>query len=348
MTVRSYQPSDRAVVEQICIRNGLRGKLEDYFSDPELFAKLWLSPFLDGEPESSWVAEHDGEVIGYLVSGIKPKFKRRAVRSLLPHLLRLLCNYMSGKYRSHPASGRFVRWMLTRSWRETPPAPAGASNFHFNVSTDNRGGKRAGDALLDAYFSALRAKGIHQFYIHVFGSAGKRDLNFYRRIGFKLTALRRCSLFATETLVATLVRVTPEFVDFHDFRKMKPAKIAVVVFGADGLDQLKLDLEGQALPANESFVVVEGATATELAGLTVLDASPTKAVEAALAATDADFIFLLPAAKRLPMDYIAGAVARMADDPASYVGYDLKSDLWTRDQLMQAVGKVSSAHIRLS
>lgn len=345
MTVRAYQPSDRAAVEQICIRNGLRGKLEDYFCDPELFANLWLSPFLDGEPESSWVAEQDGEVIGYLVAGIKPKFKRRAVRSLLPHLVRLLWNYMSGKYRSHPASGRFVRWMLTRSWRETPPAPAGASNFHFNVSTDNRGGKRAGDALLDAYFSALRAKGIYRFYIHIFGSAGKRDLHFYRRIGFKLTAVRRCSLFERETLVATLVRVTPEFVDFHDFRKVRPAKIAVVVFGTDGLDQLKIDLEAQALPPNETFIIAPASTVPALEGLSVLETTLAEAQRHILAATDAEFIFLLSSKRRIAMDHIAGAVAGMSDDPSSA---PIGKDLWTRERLQRATAEDLAAHIGLS
>jgi hypothetical protein len=249
---------------------------------------------------------------------------------------------MSGKYRSHPASGRFVRWMLTRSWRETPPAPAGASNFHFNVSTDNRGGKRAGDALLDAYFSALRAKRIYRFYIHIFGSAGKRDLNFYRRIGFKLTAVRRCSLFERETLVATLVRVTPEFVDFHDFRKVKPAKIAVVVFGTDGLDSLRSDLEAQALPPNETFII---APASTVEGLTLLDTTLAKAQGDILDATDAEFIFLLSSKRRIAMDHIAGAVAGMSDDPSSA---PIGKDLWTRERLQRATAEDLAAHIGLS
>lgn len=261
MIVRPYRASDRPAIEKICIESGLKGNLETYFSDPNLFAKLWLAPFLDAEPDSTWVAEENDVVIGYLVSAIRPNFKKRALRALLPHLGRLILKWTLGKYRSHPESGRFVRWYLFQAWREIPRQKGHSSNFHFNVSKDYRGNSRAGDALMTRYFEELRSRNIETFHIHVFGSAGKRDIKFYQGIGFKIADVKRCSLFHKPTVVASLVRPIPAPGKlFERDKKHRVPKISVVLEGTTDDEQLAAaidELKAQALPAREVVVVTE-------------------------------------------------------------------------------------------
>lgn len=223
-------------MERVCAENGLRGNLDKYFCDRELFAKLWLAAFLDGEPESSWVAERDGVVVGYLVGAIKPGFERRAVRSILPYVLRLLGRWISGRYRHHPPSGRFVRWFLMRSWREVPHHAPGSSNFHFSVDQEQRGGERLGDALMEAYFERLRSLEISRFHIHVFASSGRREVGFYRRSGFKVEDVKVSTLFTEPTCVVSLWHPVPESMGFAKFRRKVPKIWVVAGSGVRGLE----------------------------------------------------------------------------------------------------------------
>jgi len=253
LSIRAYRPADRAAVERICIENGLRGNLESYFKDPELFAKLWLSPFLDGEPESTWVLDLGGEVAGYLVSAIRPGFQMRALRTLAPHIGTLSARSLRGRYRDHEASRRFVRWFLTRSWREVPGHPEGLSNFHFNLTEAAQGQDRWGDRLMQAYFDRLREQGHRRFYAHVFASSAKRSLNFYRQIGFRVFDIRMSSLFEEPTVVACLERDIPNSLEFQKERARNLRQISLCFVGgsAEFVSARMGDVALSAMPAKE-------------------------------------------------------------------------------------------------
>ncbi len=261
MTVRPYQPTDRAAVERICIDHGLRGNLEQYFIDKELFAKIWLAPFLDGEADAAWVIEADGKVVGYLVAAIRDGFKLRAVRILLPYLARMAGNAMAGKYRHHPPSQRFVKWFLFRSWREVPAHPPNTSNFHFNIDSGFQGSARGGEALAEAYFNRLKELGHTHFYIHVFASSTKRALGFYRYIGFKIVDAKLSSLFHEPTVVTSMLRTLPETVSLGKERVKNLPKLACRIRFRGDLAALEASLKEialQALPTDLTVIEVDG------------------------------------------------------------------------------------------
>lgn len=256
MTIRPYRIEDRNRVEQICVESGLKGQLKQYFEDEQLFAKIWLSPFLEGEPYSCWVAEQDDVVVGYLVASIRPGFKIRSLRHLSPYLFQVAMKSVSGQY--GPLSRRFVKWLLGRSWREIPKSGETTSNFHFNVAAAARGSRRIGFELMNAYFGELRSKNIGVFQIHIFASAGKRDLQFFRRIGFKLRGLKRCSLFETPTYTAVLERHVPDSeVDFSSIHRQNIPRIELFVFSKnpDEEEQIVNQLRGQLLPPDEVHLI---------------------------------------------------------------------------------------------
>lgn len=67
LTIRPYEPGDRAAVRQICCDTADKGEpVERFFPDRELFADLVTRYYTDFEPSSSWVADRGGKVVGYL------------------------------------------------------------------------------------------------------------------------------------------------------------------------------------------------------------------------------------------------------------------------------------------
>src|SRR5580658_5685961 len=66
--IRPYAPTDRTTTRQICCDTGFLGDpIETIFTDREVFADLFTSPYLNYEPNCAWVAETDGRVVGYLL-----------------------------------------------------------------------------------------------------------------------------------------------------------------------------------------------------------------------------------------------------------------------------------------
>lgn len=68
-TVRNYRPEDREAVRRICFETGMMGdSIDAQYRDVESFADMLTSYYTDAEPESAYVAELDGKVVGYMLS----------------------------------------------------------------------------------------------------------------------------------------------------------------------------------------------------------------------------------------------------------------------------------------
>ncbi len=64
--VRQFQPEDRSAVREICYLTGYLGESAEYYwKDRESFSDMWSGYYTDKEPESCFVAEVDGKVVGY-------------------------------------------------------------------------------------------------------------------------------------------------------------------------------------------------------------------------------------------------------------------------------------------
>lgn len=260
-TLRAYHPSDRAGVEAVCIATGLSGRLPDLYCDAELFAKIWLSPFLEGEPDSCWVVEDQGRIVGYLVGSARPGFMARAIWCLWPYLGKALGRWARGSYRHHPPSGRFLRWLCLRSWQETPSAPPGAGNFHFNLLPEYQGRGTLGADLGHQFLNHLRQKGVSWFYIHVFVAHWLRGYGFYRRLGFRTYDLRPCSLYGDDSALGCFTQPVPP-AGLEQVRQPRPStRLSVVIpCRADGevLTLMLKSLARQWHRPDEVIVVRDG------------------------------------------------------------------------------------------
>lgn len=206
VTVRPYQESDRPEVVRICLATGLGGKLKDHFCDEEVFVAIWLGPYLALDAPSCLVAEKEGKITGYLVATYDDHFNRKAVPWLVTPLAKMLWRWLTGRYRGHPPTGNFIRWLLLRSWRENPRTPKPSASFHFNIDGDEKDGY-PGFKLGRAFVAEARRRGKPQWHAVVFAGNGRRTRADYERMGFSIYDHRPCSLFGpTDAELATITR----------------------------------------------------------------------------------------------------------------------------------------------
>src|SRR5476649_2472715 len=121
LVIRSYRPSDREAVRQLCCQTDfLGGPIDPVYEDRELFADFLTTYYTDNEKESSFVLEIDGEIRGYLLGSRKPlRNQFYSFRQNLGLSVRALARYS----RYNDRSRRFIRWMISQGWREVPAAP---------------------------------------------------------------------------------------------------------------------------------------------------------------------------------------------------------------------------------
>lgn len=203
--IRPYESADREEVERICVVTGLGGRLDDYFSDKELFPKLWLAPYLDVCPESCRVAVHEGKVVGYLVATFDPKWAPKAARALVPWVGKLVGQWLAGQYRHHKPTSEFVKWFLLKSWRELPKAPKNSCQFHFNVDPEFQGSD-LGIQLGRHFVLEAKARGMKEWYCVVITGPGKKKRGFYERLGFQIYDSKPFALFGGGAEVLSCVK----------------------------------------------------------------------------------------------------------------------------------------------
>lgn len=206
--IRPYRPADRRAVRRICCETGAAGDPVDaLFSDREVFADYLTRYYTDFEPETTFVAECDGEVVGYLTGCLRYR-RYRWIQALLMALAvapKVLVRLARGRYDARDRS--FLRWCVRRGARETPRAPARACHFHFNLLPAHRR-HGAGRRLFLAFLRALERAGAERVYGRIQVGPRRRRERTFRRFGFRCIDRRRLTKFGGDEprYVATFVR----------------------------------------------------------------------------------------------------------------------------------------------
>ncbi|GAB4336643.1 MAG: GNAT family N-acetyltransferase [Candidatus Abyssubacteria bacterium] len=187
-TVRNYQPGDRQTLRTICYETGLMGEpIDPHFGCLDLFADYWMNYYTDHEPESAFVAELDGRVIGYLV-GCKDTKRQQEIQAkvILPRIRRKLFTFgYKIDYRFFSFMWRYTRSMVRREFPEEPIDDYPA-HLHMNLIDGCRSGG-VGSRLMSAYFDYLGACGVKGIHL---GTTSHNTLAvpFYKKWGFALVS----------------------------------------------------------------------------------------------------------------------------------------------------------------
>lgn len=187
--VRSFRSEDRDAVRRICCDTGFLGNpIDPVFRDRVLFADFLTTYYTDREPEMALVAEMDAQVVGYLLGCTRAGAYRFHMICLIARCLpRAVLRFVTGQYTA--ASRRYMWWVLTRGWRETPPMPAGAAHFHFNFLPEARGTGAAREAVI-RWLAMLRAAGVHRVCGQMVVHPDRRSIALFEKLGWKVTAVR--------------------------------------------------------------------------------------------------------------------------------------------------------------
>lgn len=196
--IRPYKPEDRAAICQICCDTGFLGNpIETIFSDREIFADLFAGPYLDYGPDWAWVAEADGQVVGYLLGSVSSSFHYALLYSGFQTTMKMITRAATGCYALHPRSRHFIRWLLINGYREQPRHPDHAAHLHLNIEKHYRG-RGLGLRLWAAYEQQLTHAGVRNCYGAFFSWPRRRPEAVYSRLGFSVFDRKLTTIFLPE------------------------------------------------------------------------------------------------------------------------------------------------------
>jgi hypothetical protein len=181
--VRKYEAADREAVRSVCCETGFLGNaIDPVFEDRELFADFLTGYYLKHEADSAFVVTKDQRVQGYLLgSTAVQKHQLHSVFQAFSCIGKVLCRY----FRYNPESRRYIRWILTKAWREVPAAPRHIGHFHINLLPPVRSVSVFRE-LTETYFRYLYEHGTRQIHAQVVTFDGRRGLKLFERYGFKV------------------------------------------------------------------------------------------------------------------------------------------------------------------
>jgi ribosomal protein S18 acetylase RimI-like enzyme len=182
--VRSYDVADRAELVGGMAAAGMGAPGSEVWGHQPSLADVYLTPYLDLEPESAFVAVVDGRVVGYLVGVVDgaslPSEGERISDSIRRHRLwrvsgarrffaRAAYDTVVCKLRREPTAGE----LLDPRW---------PSHLHIDLMHAGRG-NGAADRLMHAWFARLREAGSPGCYLQT-SVENFRAVRFFRRMGF--------------------------------------------------------------------------------------------------------------------------------------------------------------------
>jgi GNAT superfamily N-acetyltransferase len=192
--VRPYRREDRPAVRRISVATAFMGSPADlFFADYEILADYLTSYFTDYEPASSFVAEVDGRVAGYLAGS---KNERALGRIFLFNILaRLFFKAVLRGTFFNKKNAAFVFYCLRSYFKGELQVPDFSKDYpatlHINVCEGFRG-QGVGAKLIDAYLQYLasqKVKGVHM------STMSEEAVFFFKRLGFRVLCRRSRSYF---------------------------------------------------------------------------------------------------------------------------------------------------------
>jgi len=193
--VRKYRLEDRDAVRRICYDTGLMGHpIGPYFGCFELFADYWMNYYTDYEPESAFVAELDGQVIGYLVGCRETSKQQHLHNKIIMRQIRrkfLTFGYKIDR-RVFIFLWRFFRSIWRREFVQEPIADYPA-HLHMNLIEGYRSGG-IGARLLSTFMDYLRENDIKGLHLGT-TTYNKLAVLLYKKWGFRFASLRPLTMY---------------------------------------------------------------------------------------------------------------------------------------------------------
>jgi ribosomal protein S18 acetylase RimI-like enzyme len=183
--IRLYRPADRQAIRTICSDTAdLSQPLENFFSDREVFADAMMNYYTDGEPQSLWVADYQGQAIGYVAGCLDTRrHMRSAITKILPGVfIRALARGVFW----HRDSWNLIRCMIKSAqlggFHRRDVSVLYPANLHINLEAGFRG-QGLGRRLVEQFFAQARSAGCPGVQVST-SRDNKSACNFFEHLGF--------------------------------------------------------------------------------------------------------------------------------------------------------------------
>jgi hypothetical protein len=179
--VRPFHPRDRPFIRNICANTGFLGQpIDPVFEDRELFANFLTAYYTDAEPESCFLLEVSGEIKGYAMACCNDSRKKIFDYTRAPWWIAQAL-FRWPRYTS--ATKKYLKWLLKKGIKETPPVPPQTAHFHFNVLPEARNILQT-RTLVDTMLAHLVARGEKAVYAQMVAVGNSRQERTLNRYGF--------------------------------------------------------------------------------------------------------------------------------------------------------------------
>ena len=180
--IRAYRPEDREAIRRIAFETGYMAEsIAWLWRDRESFADLITRYYTDHEPESIFVAEGDGVVLGYLTGCVE---SARVKGSALREIRRLLVRGALFV----PGFAAFLGRSVCDALRDrgTPAEalsdPRFPAHLHIDLLPEGRG-RGLGRRLMEAWLARLRSLGSPGVHLGTFAE-NHAGIRFFEACGF--------------------------------------------------------------------------------------------------------------------------------------------------------------------
>lgn len=182
--IRTFTEADRPALRELFGRAGQGAPTASLWGHEESEAAIYLQAYMDLEPESLFVAETGGALVGYLAGNLDhsefPSESERITRAIKEHRLVLRARPAAFFARSVlDLAGARIRGERTASDFTDERWPA---HLHINVAPAARG-TGASDGLMNAWFRRLRENGSPGCHLLTLAE-NTRAVRFFERMGF--------------------------------------------------------------------------------------------------------------------------------------------------------------------
>lgn len=192
--IRHYRKEDRKAVRDICGDTAFMGRKQDiFFDDAEIIADIFTSYYTDYEPESIFVAESGGRVIGYLTGSKNTAMKERIFsKSILPGII--ISFFKKGlifKKKTVTFLLQAIKSLFKGEFSNPNVPDEYPADLHINIEENFRR-SGVGARLMNEYFEYLKKNNVRGVHLSTFSEQGR---DFFIKTGFTLFRERMVSLW---------------------------------------------------------------------------------------------------------------------------------------------------------
>ncbi len=208
MIIRKYKNSDRTALRTIACNTADCGEpVENFFLDREFMSDILMNYYTDYEPLSTFVAEENNKIIGYITGCLDTKkYKKQMLLKIAPiALFRAIFRKNFWRKQTYLFFLSALKtwksgWLNRNILLDKYPA-----HLHINIDKDYRG-QNTGQALILKITEYIKNSGINGVHLSANGD-NTRGRKFFEKMGFSILKLYPLFMPKGNTIIKTTTAV---------------------------------------------------------------------------------------------------------------------------------------------